>query len=89
MFRKFDILTTEKLLSSQIMARHARNSSQINNPQMRNLDRIFSQSRSNSRGNALKRKSSLKGISKNKSKVNKLQMSYISPMQDSRDSSIK
>jgi len=85
---KIEDKSADNLFSSQVFANHIRQSSQVNNPHMRNLDRILSQSRSNSRGNLLKRKSSLRGI-KNKSKVAKLQMSYISPLSESREASIK
>lgn len=87
---RYEPIQTEKLLSANGIGKHVRHISQVNNPHMRNLSRILSPSRSNNRSTSMKRKNSIaKGLKYNKSKVAKLQMSYISPMNESKDSSIK
>ena len=58
--------------------------------QMRNLSRILSPSRNNNnRSTSMKRKNSITRKVKSKSKAAKLQMSYVSPLHDSRETSFK
>lgn len=57
---------------------------------MKNLSRILSPSRNNNnRSTSMKRKNSITRKVKSKSKAAKLHMSYVSPLHESRESSLK
>lgn len=87
---KLEGLSTDKILSANAVGKHIRYASQVNTSQMRNLSRVLSPSRSNSRTGSMKRKNSLsKGLKYSKSKITKLQRSYILPYNDPKESSIK
>lgn len=86
---KFDGISTDKILSSGI-PKHSRHGSQGSNPHMRNIGKILAPSRSNSRSNNLKRKGSIaKSMKYSKSKASKLQMNYIAPLPDQKESNLK
>ncbi|CAI2371743.1 unnamed protein product [Moneuplotes crassus] len=86
---KFDGLTTDKILSSGI-SKHSRHASQGSNPQMRNIGKILSPNRANNRSTNIRRKGSLvKGMKFSKSKGNKLQLNYITPLPNPKETNLK
>lgn len=51
---KYEDVSTDKLLSSQIITKHNRQASQITSQHMRNIGRILSPSSSNNRSTSMK-----------------------------------